>query len=230
MGTPDIEDWDREVPPEPRSGGLAPVLLIAANVIVTLYVWIAARPEPMISVFRSFGLVPGDFHPHALVTSMFLHGGFMHLVGNMYFLGVLGGSLDGLLGRNKFLALYFVSGIIAGLAQVAAQPDVMIPIIGASGAIAGLMGATVVKLPTKKINLLALMGAIWMVAYRVEAPAGVLLIAWLALQAFWLTVAPGGVAWVAHIAGFGAGVVLVKILTRESRRNESRVVAREDWH
>ncbi len=151
-----------------------------------------------------------------VVTSMFLHGGVFHLLGNMLFLVIFGNNIEEVLGRVKYLLFYFLCGIAAALTQVMAQPGSTIPVLGASGAIAGVLGAYLILYPKSKVNTL-----IFLIIFikKVPIPAWLLLGLWFFSQFFsQLTHAraggpdQGGVAYLAHIGGFIAGMLLIKIL------------------
>ncbi|WP_347137642.1 rhomboid family intramembrane serine protease [Paracoccus sp. SSK6] len=143
-----------------------------------------------------------------LLTHMFLHGGIMHLLGNMLFLWIFGDNLEEQLGRLGFLAFYLIAGLVAAGAQIAAEPFSAIPMVGASGAIAGVMGGYLLLFPRARVDIVA----IFIVFFKVfTLPAWVVLGVWLAIQIFggWTTPGDGGgVAYWAHAGGFGAGVVL----------------------
>jgi Uncharacterized membrane protein (homolog of Drosophila rhomboid) len=141
-----------------------------------------------------------------LVTSMFLHGSVMHLAGNMLFLWVFGDNIEDACGHLRFLAFYLVSGIAATLIYVASEPASMIPVIGASGAISGVLGAYLVLHPRAKVVLMIFFGVF------VHVPAVAVLSLWIALQVFSALRSPtgeGGVAWWAHIGGFFVGALLI---------------------
>lgn len=154
-------------------------------------------------------------------TSMFLHGGWMHLLGNMLFLWVYGDNIEDILGHGKFLLFYLACGAAAALAQYAMAPDSRIPMVGASGAIAGVMGAYMVKFPHSRIVL-----AGWfIILFTFDLPAYVVLLYWFALQfisglgGVAQIANRGGVAFFAHIGGFLAGVLLILMFkTRERYR------------
>lgn len=143
-----------------------------------------------------------------LLTHMFLHGGIMHLSGNMLFLWIFGDNLEEQLGRLGFLAFYLTAGLVAAGAQIAAEPFSAIPMVGASGAIAGVMGGYLLLFPRARVDIVA----IFIVFFKVfTLPAWIVLGVWLAVQIFggWTTPGDGGgVAYWAHAGGFGAGVVL----------------------
>ena len=149
-----------------------------------------------------FYLVPA---PATLVTSLFLHGGFMHLLGNMLYLWVFGDNVEDCMGHARFVAFYLLCGILAALTQVAADPGSVTPTIGASGAISGVLGAYLVLHPRAKV-------LVPIVIIPLYLPAFVLLLIWIGfqfLQAWSSGAAGGGVAWWAHIGGFLVGAILV---------------------
>jgi membrane associated rhomboid family serine protease len=166
-------------------------------------------------LFEVWGLVPARYHFTAILTSMFLHGGWLHIIGNMWFLWIFGDNIEDILGHWQYLAFYFLCGIAAGLAYVWLTPDSRIPTIGASGAIAGVMGAYLVKFPRARILTLVF----FFFVFFVDIPAAFLLIYWFFLQLLsWVgsigysTVREqGGVAFVAHVGGFIAGILLIYI-------------------
>lgn len=141
-----------------------------------------------------------------LVTSIFLHGGLLHLAGNMLFLWVFGDNIEDACGHLRFLAFYLICGVAATLIYVASDPDSTVPVIGASGAISGVLGAYLVLHPRAKVVLMIFFGIF------VNVPAVIVLSLWIALQVFnALQPATGdsGVAWWAHIGGFFVGAVLI---------------------
>jgi membrane associated rhomboid family serine protease len=147
---------------------------------------------------------------------MFLHGGWMHIIGNMWFLWVFGDNVEDSLGHWKFLLFYLLCGIAAGLSQAVLNPNSTAPTIGASGAIAGVMGAYLVKFPRSRITTLVF---VFFFLTTFELPAIVVLGYWFVIQLFsgFGSVAhshltAGGVAWFAHIGGFLAGILLIWIL------------------
>lgn len=190
-------------------------LLIAACVLVFLFEISLDEYSRQILIHR-YGLIPDDFHPAALVTSMFLHGGWSHIIGNMLFLWAFGRSLEDALGHGKFLGFYFTVGVIAGLVHVAFNVDSRMPTVGASGAIAGVMGAYMITFPRAEIRTLIFL---FVFVTTIDIPAVLLLAFWFLSQ---LTsgygsiahthVTDSGVAWFAHIGGFLAGILLVRSL------------------
>jgi membrane associated rhomboid family serine protease len=160
-------------------------------------------------------------------TSMFLHGSWMHLLGNMWFLWLFGNNVEDSMTRPRFVAFYLMAGIGAALAQVFADPTSGIPMVGASGAISGVMGAYLILFPRVRVFTMVPLGFFMQ---QMALPAWVMLLYWMALQFFGglTSIAAeegGGVAFWAHIGGFVAGVVLVKIF--ENRR---RVAAHMAGH
>jgi membrane associated rhomboid family serine protease len=166
-------------------------------------------------LFELRGLVPARYHFTAILTSMFLHGGWLHIIGNMWFLWIFGDNIEDILGHWQYLAFYFLCGIAAGLTYVALNPESRIPTIGASGAIAGVMGAYLVKFPRARILTLVF----FFFVFFVDIPAAFLLIYWFFLQLIsWVgTIGysaaseQGGVAFVAHVGGFIAGILLIHV-------------------
>ena len=143
-----------------------------------------------------------------LLTHMFLHGGIMHLVGNMLFLWIFGDNLEEQLGHLGFLAFYLIAGFVAAGAQIATEPFSAIPMVGASGAIAGVMGGYLLLFPRARVDIIA----IFIIFFKIfTLPAWIVLGVWLGIQVFGGYMTPGdggGVAYWAHAGGFGAGVVL----------------------
>jgi membrane associated rhomboid family serine protease len=193
-------------------------VLIAINVLSFLF-QVSLDEFSANEFIHTWAIVPAHLNYLSVVTSMFLHGGWMHLIGNMWFLWIFGDNIEDILGPVKYLLFYLVSGVAAALAQVALHPGSEIPILGASGAIAGVMGAYLVKFPRASITTLIPIGflivrdipAVWMLGY------------WLAIQVFsgvaglGQSMDTGGVAFFAHIGGFVAGAVLIKLITTPSR-------------
>lgn len=146
-----------------------------------------------------------------LISAMFMHGSWMHILGNMLYLWIFGDNVEDLLGKGRYLVFYLVCGIAASLAQVFYGPDSHIPSLGASGAIAGVLGAYAIKFPKNRVRVL-------MFRFITSMPAIAVLGLWIALQIFSQVGTPAGeasgVAYMAHIGGFAAGVILVLIFGR----------------
>jgi membrane associated rhomboid family serine protease len=199
------------------------LFIIAVNVMVFLYE-ISLEPDLLNHFIQRFGMVPDRFQYTDLFSSMFLHGGWLHLVGNMWFLYIYGDNVEDILGHGKYLLFYLGCGVAAGLAHVFLNPESRVPTVGASGAIAGVMGAYMVKFPHSRI--LTLVPVIIFVT-TMEIPAFVILLYWFAIQIFsgigsvgYSNVSRGGVAWFAHVGGFIAGIFLIYTLrTRERFRS-----------
>lgn len=154
-----------------------------------------------------------------VITSMFMHGGWMHLLGNMWFLWLFGNNIEDSMTRPRYVAFYLLTGIAAALAQVMADPSSAVPMVGASGAISGVMGAYLVLFPRIRVFTIVPLGFF---ITQMALPAWVMLIYWAFLQvAGGLTSIVdkegGGVAFWAHLGGFVAGVVLVKLFERRDR-------------
>jgi membrane associated rhomboid family serine protease len=141
----------------------------------------------------------------AVLVSMFMHGGWLHLLGNMLFLWIFGNNVEDRLGSALFVAFYLAGGVVATAAQVAFDPNSVVPLIGASGAIAAVMGAYLVWFPRAPILTLLFF-------FFVEIPAGIWLTIWFVLQFF--TGPNSGVAYMAHIGGFAFGIVIAALLRR----------------
>jgi membrane associated rhomboid family serine protease len=200
-------------------------LLIVINVLVFLYqAGLGAAGERFI---LTYGLVPRHFEFGRLdtfrpiFTSMFLHGGWMHLIGNMLYLHIFGDNVEDRLGHLRFLLLYVLSGLVAGLAQIAINSDSPLPMVGASGAIAGVTGAYFLFFPRARIVTLV---PVFVFLQIVEIPAVFFLFFWFAFQLFLgigslgMETAGGGVAFWAHVGGFIAGMVLGPMLARRPPR------------
>jgi membrane associated rhomboid family serine protease len=149
-----------------------------------------------------------------LITSMFMHGGFMHIFGNMLYLWIFGNNIEDLLGPVKFLLFYIVGGLIAAFSHIMSAPNSTVPTVGASGAVSAVLGAYLIAYPRAKvICLLFLVVFVQLVA----VPAMVVLLFWFVIQALEGALSLGiehtsGVAWFAHVGGFAAGMVGIKLL------------------
>ncbi len=201
-------------------------VIIAVNILIFLYE-ASLDPYTQNAFIEHYGLVPVNFHVWAIFTSMFLHGGWLHVLGNMWFLWIFGDNIEDILGHEKFLVFYLLCGVAAAVAQVFFNVDSRLPMVGASGAIAGVMGAYMVKFPQSRIVTLVFLLIFITI---IDVPAWLMLIYWFAVQFFSgvgsigdSTVSQGGTAFFAHIGGFLTGIVLIHIMgTRErySRRRD----------
>ncbi|HXN48350.1 MAG TPA: rhomboid family intramembrane serine protease [Bryobacteraceae bacterium] len=190
------------------------ILLIAVNAVVFLFE-LSLDPWSRNQLLATYGLVPAKLHLVSFLTSMFLHGGWLHIIGNMWFLWIFGDNIEDILGHVQYLVFYLLCGFAAAATQIALSPDSWVPTIGASGAIAGVMGAYLIKFPHSRIRALVF---IFIFFTTVELPAAWFLLYWFVIQLFSgagsleNARANQGVAWFAHVGGFIAGIVLVKIL------------------
>jgi membrane associated rhomboid family serine protease len=185
------------------------ITLIVANVFGWLYE--LTLSEHAISQFlQSYGLVPARFAPASVLTSMFLHGGWFHLISNMWFLWIFGDNVEDRMGHRRFLIFYLLCGAGAAVGHVMMEPDSLMPTVGASGAVAGVMGAYLVLYPRSRVLTLVPLIIVFDI---IEVPAILLLGLWFMLQVLSATIeagadpASGGVAFVAHVAGFVMGVL-----------------------
>jgi membrane associated rhomboid family serine protease len=217
--------------------------LVALNVGAWLFVQGAGAMEPLARSVCNLGLIPGELTlsvpPGAgfsmgegmtcltdpgrqvgnVFTSMFLHGSWMHLLGNMWFLWLFGNNVEDSMTRPRFVLFYLLSGLGAALAQVIVEPDSTVPMVGASGAISGVMGAYLVLYPRVRVFTMVPLGFF---LTSIALPAWVMLIYWMLLQVLggFTRIGggeEGGVAFWAHVGGFVAGVVLVKLFERPDR-------------
>ena len=159
---------------------------------------------------RVYGVVPAYVQPTTLITSMFLHGSWSHVIGNMWYLWIFGDNVEDRVGHGRFIVFYLLCGILAAVAQIAVDPTSELPTIGASGAIAGMMGAYFVLYPQSRVLTLLP----WIFIQVVEMPAIFLLGFWFLMQLFsagaiavTASTHGGGVAFMAHVAGFAAGAL-----------------------
>ncbi len=220
--------------------------LIAANVAVWLLVQGGGVDEAALRAsVCAFGTIPGEITGGppgggycaagglrwaTLVTSMFLHGGWMHLLGNMWFLWIFGNNIEDSMGHLRFLVFYLLTGVVAAVVHVLSAPGSWVPTVGASGAISAVMGAYLLLYPRVRIQTLFIL----VIVVRVYAlPAWVILGQWIALQVLSGTALPAGdagVAFWAHIGGFVAGLILVKPfeIPRLVEAKRAHVVLRPD--
>jgi membrane associated rhomboid family serine protease len=220
-----------------KSFPIVSVALIVVNALVFLYEF-SLGPH-LESFIRSWGATPAFFaqmlggtevinkHGEAvmplvppfltLFTSMFLHGGWMHLIGNMWYLWIFGDNVEDAMGKFRFIVFYLLTGVVAGVAQILISPHSTIPAVGASGAIAGVLGAYLILYPKARVLTIIPLG--WYIQ-TVRLPALLVLGLWFVIQLFYgLASLPGagqtgGVAFFAHIGGFVAGLVLVKLFQK----------------
>ncbi|MFQ5815347.1 MAG: rhomboid family intramembrane serine protease, partial [Candidatus Hydrothermarchaeaceae archaeon] len=191
--------------------------LIAVNVLVFAYEVILSTQGGIEDFIGAYALVPRDItaglHLHTLLTAMFLHGGFMHILGNMLYLHIFGDNIEDIMGPKRFIIFYVMAGLAASLLQIYVDPTSNIPNLGASGAIAGVLGAYLIMFPRAKVHTIVFFG--YFIRW-VRLPAVIVLGFWFIIQLFsgignltQSAVDSGGVAFFAHVGGFIAGMVLV---------------------
>ena len=212
----------RDVIPS-RSTPYITVTLIALNAALWLYE--LTIPNDVLPVFlQLYGVVPADFSTPTLVSSMFLHGSWSHFIGNMWYLWIFGDNVEDRVGHGRFIAFYLLCGVVAALGHVAMDPASTLPTIGASGAIAGVMGGYFVLYPQSRV--LTLIPLVFYVEI-IELPAVLLLGFWFVMQLFNAGViavtsnsSSGGIAFAAHVAGFVAGLAGVFLFRKRARTAE----------
>ena len=211
----------RDVIPS-RTTPYVTISLVAINVLVFLYQFSLG---PGVNEFvLTFGLVPSDFSWINVFTSMFLHGGFLHVAGNMLYLWIFGDNVEDRMGHGRFVAFYLLCGTAAALGQTLTVPDSVVPMVGASGAVAGVMGAYFVLYPHSRIVTLV---PLFIFIQIIEVPAIFFLGIWFVMQLLSgvgsIAAATeghpsGGIAFWAHVAGFAAGIVGVFAFRRPQRQ------------
>jgi membrane associated rhomboid family serine protease len=209
----------RDVKPSPTTPNVT-IGIIALNALAWFYE--VAMPRDELTVFlQIYGIVPGAFIPSTLLTAMFLHGSWSHVIGNMWYLWIFGDNVEDRLGHGRFVAFYLICGIAAAFGQMVLDPESTLPMIGASGAIAGVMGAYFVLYPHSRVLTLIPLIIFWEI---IELPAIMLLGFWFLMQLFsagaiavTASTGGGGVAFMAHIAGFVVGMIGVFAFRRRER-------------
>lgn len=227
----------------------APVItiaIIAACVLVWLFVQGAGLGYSLPESVCNLGLIPGELtarlppgsrfpmgdglvcltdpgHQYSnIFTSMFLHGSWMHLIGNMWFLWLFGNNVEDAMTRPRFILFYLLCGVAAAMMQVFTQPDSVIPMVGASGAISGVMGAYLILFPRVRVMTLVPLGFF---LTTLALPAWVMLLYWMGLQLLGGLTArgsEGGVAFWAHVGGFAAGIIGAKLFARSNYQDTLR--------
>jgi membrane associated rhomboid family serine protease len=218
------------------------IAIVALNALAWLLVQGAGAPLPLATSVCDLGLIPGELTGSVpagtgfplgdglvcltdpgmqvshVLTSMFLHGSWMHLLGNMWFLWLFGDNVEDSMTRPRFVAFYLLCGLVAALAQVLTNPSSNVPMVGASGAISGVMGGYLVLYPRVRVFALVPLGFF---ITSVALPAWMMLGYWVLLQVLSGATAigqeGGGVAFWAHVGGFVAGLALVKPFSRRDR-------------
>ena len=217
---------------EPVRGGPPAIVtfsLIGLNVLAFLIELAQPSEAALQSFIQAWGVVPREYSAaqdlpppiplpfwSTLLTSMFLHGGWMHLGGNMLYLWIFGDNLEKVMGAMRFVIFYLVCGLVASFAHIMFGPGSNIPAVGASGAISGVLGGYLLLFPQNRIRVLSRGGIM-------HVPAIVVLGLWIVIQfingigSMATTTETGGVAYMAHIGGFVAGLVLVKVMASPRR-------------
>ena len=209
------------------------IALILANVAV-FFLWqmgIGLDESVKLAAF-----VPSKFAQHVpgssfgILVSMFMHGGFMHLLGNMWFLWIFGDNVESATGPVRYIVFYLLCGVLATLGHVASDPFSRTPIVGASGAISGVLGAYLVMHPGARIRTLIPLGLFTQIA---NVPAWIFLFIWIGMQVLSQAATRGGhgggVAYLAHIGGFVAGAVLIFFFKRRTQRRGMPAHGMEPW-
>ena len=191
------------------------VALILAN-LLTFFYEISLDEYSLNHFLAQWGTVPRNFELIDIFASMFLHGGWLHVLGNVWFLWIFGDNVEDILGPLKFLLFYLLCGLAGGLAHVYFNPDSVVPAIGASGAISGVMGAYLISFPKARVHTLLFF---FVFATTMEVPAIFMIGFWFLVQLFSgfgslaaSSTQHGGTAWFAHIGGFVAGILLIRLL------------------
>ena len=217
----------------PRRRPVVNWTIIAINLLVFFY-GLGLSRQQLEDVYFHYGVIPSEvFHliqtgaplePLFLpfLSAMFLHGGWFHLIGNMWYLWIFGDNVEDRLGRFRYLLFYLAAGIIGSIAHILTNPTSPVPVIGASGAIAGVLGGYLISFPRSRV--LALVPVFFFLTLM-EVPAVIYLALWFVLQLFNGTLSLGGVAnpvaWWAHIGGFVAGMILIKLMAPRRVRYDS---------
>lgn len=202
-------------------------LLLAANIAV-YFLLQPTTEQTATQFFNRFGLVPQQLTNYPLelkgyisiLSSMFLHGSILHLAGNMLYLWIFGDNIEYAVGHFRYILFYIIVGISAGVAQIIVDPTSEIPMVGASGAISGVLGAYLLKYPRNKVSILFF----FIIIIRViKVPAIFVLTVWFIFQVYngyfhLNTGMTGGVAWFAHIGGFVAGFILIQFFELSSKK------------
>jgi membrane associated rhomboid family serine protease len=209
----------RDVIPS-RTTPYVTIAIIALNAVAWLYE-VSLPPHELTITLQQFGMVPASFSTPTLVTSMFLHGSWSHVIGNMWYLWIFGDNVEDRVGHGRFVVFYLLCGFVAAFGQILIDPQSMLPTIGASGAIAGVMGAYFVLYPQSRVLTLIPLIIFWEV---IELPAIFLLGFWFLMQLFSAGAIAvtanshsGGVAFMAHVAGFIAGMLGIFVFKKRQQ-------------
>lgn len=187
------------------------IFLIISNTLIFLYQ--ISQPVVAFTIFETYGLIPAQLvetpirtYP-TIYSSMFIHSGLSHLAGNMLYLWIFGNNIEDILGKLRFIIFYLVCGTLASMGHIVTDFQSSVPMVGASGAISGILGAYLVLFPFARIKTLVFLGFLITI---IRVPAIILLVIWMLIQVFSGMVGDdGGIAWYAHIGGFIAGMLLI---------------------
>ena len=187
--------------------------IIGINSLVFIYQYLILPPESLGDITSTYALTPATPSVITVFTSMFMHGGLMHIIFNMWFLWIFGDNIESVLGHKRYVVFYLICGVGAALAQIQINTGSQIPMVGASGAIAGVLGAYLIRLPRATVHVIVIL-IIFITFIRV--PAMVVIGIWFLsnLTAGLGTLGieeTGGTAWFAHLGGFVSGVVLNQV-------------------
>jgi membrane associated rhomboid family serine protease len=212
-----------------RTFPIITIALIFVNTFLFLWLRLSLTDIQGEALYKYYGLVPRElmdslqtrrgllpYNLLTVLTSMFLHGGVFHLAGNMLYLWIFGNNVEDAMGHERFVFFYFLSGIAAAFFQFLYDPGSNVPMIGASGAISGILGAYLVLFPYARIKTLLI---IIIFIKIIELPAILLLSIWFFMQIMYSQA--GGVAWYAHIGGFIFGLITIKLFERKMDRRAS---------
>ncbi|HMF74864.1 MAG TPA: rhomboid family intramembrane serine protease [Bryobacteraceae bacterium] len=198
------------------------LLIIVLNTMCFLFeIRLPASEE--VRFIHQYALIPDHLRLESLITFMFLHGGWLHLIGNMWFLWVFGAHVENALGSGRFLIFYLLCGVVSAVVQLMTNLGSPVPTLGASGAIAGVMGAFLILYPRARVVTLIIL-VIFITT--IEIPAAFMLLYWFLMQLLsGLSTAhrfsdSGGVAWFAHVGGFLAGILLLRFFPSVPRRRQ----------
>jgi rhomboid family protein len=218
----------RDISRRPVHRPVVTILIIAINVVVFLLELAGGQ-----AFVEQWSVIPANIvagqHWITILTAMFMHAGWMHIIGNMVFLWAFGPEIEDAMGPVRYLAFYLLGGFVASVAQIAAMSSSTVPNLGASGAIAAVMGAFLITYPRDKIRTLLLLG--WFITVTV-IPASVLIGIWFLIQLFSqvgsvvAAQSGGGVAYMAHVGGFIFGAIAAKLF-EDPRRIAAQSVSRE---
>jgi membrane associated rhomboid family serine protease len=224
------------------------VFLIGANVAVWILIQGMGSDPQLAQSVCELGLIPAEYlgrvlpgttvtlgpqatcvlgiehHWYTPVTSMFLHGGWFHLIGNMWFLWLFGNNVEDSMGRLRYLVFYLLCGVAAAATQTAVSPASIVPMVGASGAISGVMGAYVILYPRVRVHMLVVL---FVFITRIAVPAYLMLGYWFLIQLIGGSAAQGegGVAFWAHVGGFVAGALLISMFKDRKLVQQHRALA-----